>query len=415
MTGVAPHPVLKEEYEWEHAVKAFLGPDAELISVSRWIGDSRVYVRRDRLALIRSLATANPPPVNSLHFEAEILKRLGWEAECISEDEWEALRVSRIEGAPLERRMADLSLRERALLLAQLIPQLRALHRKEVAHRDLRADNVLIEPSGRPRIIDFDRAIVGTGWTPALADWIGISSSGLSPNPYWKLALFTLIPKVQSGGRRFRARLKHMKAFEKRPLAADLKLLESAWEIAERSAANAPGQALAYYALTYKHWHFPGERPWYLRWDAIRRRVPLEGKRVLDLGSNMGLLPTFALLHGAESAVGVDADADVLRAAAMIAQAFGVSPKFRQLDLNEAPNWEEELSGSDIVVAMSLLEWLDDDRRLLNFLGCHREVIYEGHDPVEFELARVKSAGFMKREILTETERGRFLVYGRKN
>ena len=112
---------------------------------------------------------------------------------------------------------------------------------------------------------------------------------------------------------------------------------------------------------------------------------------------------------------GVDADADVLRAAAMIAEAFEVSPKFCQLDLNETPNWEEELSGSDIVVAMSLLEWLQDDRRLLNFLGCHREVIYEGHDSVEIELARVKSAGFTKREILTETERGRFLVYGRKN
>jgi hypothetical protein len=274
---------------------------------------------------------------------------------------------------------------------------------------------VLIEPSGWPRIIDFDRAIVGKGWTPALADWVGISSSGLSPNPYWKLVLFTLIPKAQSGGRRVRARLKHVTAFEKRPLAADLKLLESAWEIAERSAANAPGQGLAYYALTYKHWHFPGERPWYLRWHAIRRRVALEGKRVLDLGSNMGLLPTFALLHGAESAVGVDADADVLRAAAMIAQAFEVSPKFRQLDLNEVPSWEEELFGADIVVAMSLLEWLHDDRRLLNFLGCHREVIYEGHDPVEFELARLKSAGFTKREILIETERGRFLAYGRKN
>lgn len=415
MTGVVLHPVRDEEYDWENAVKTFLGPGAELISVSRWIGDSRVYAKGDRLALIRSLATINPPPVNSLHFEAKILERLGWEAECISEGEWEALRISRIEGAPLERRMVDLSLGERARLLVKLIPQLRALHRKEVAHRDLRADNVLIEPGGRPRIIDFDRAIVGRGWTPALADWVGISSSGLSPNPYWKLVLFTLIPKVQSGGRRLRARLKHSKALEKRPLTADLKLLEEAWEIAERSAANAPGQGLAYYALTYKHWHFPGERPWYLRWDAIRRKVPLQGKRLLDLGSNMGLLPTFALLHGAESATGVDADADVLRAAAMIAEAFEVSPKFCQLDLNETPNWEEELSGSDIVVAMSLLEWLQDDRRLLNFLGCHREVIYEGHDSVEIELARVKSAGFTKREILTETERGRFLVYGRKN
>jgi hypothetical protein len=413
MRTVGLHPVLEEEYAWEDAAERFVGPGADLIAVSRWIGDSRVYGRQDRLALIRSRETANSPPVNSLDFEAKILARLGWEAECISAGPWDALCVSRLEGVPLERRLTSLSVTERTRLLARLMPQLRELHRKGIAHRDLRADNILIQPSDRPKLIDFDRAIVARGSIAALADWIGISSAGVSPNPYWKLVLFTLVPKVQSGGRRLRARLKPTNAVSKGPVGADLTLLKRAWQIAEKSAANAPGQGLAYYALTYKHWHFPGERPWYLRWEAIRRRVPLEGKRVLDLGSNMGLVPTFALVHGADSAIGVDADPEILRAAAMIAEAFEVRPKFSRIDLNEERDWEDEVAGCDIVVAMSLLEWLENDRRLLDFLGAHAEVIYEGHDCMEIELARLKSAGFIKCEILTETERGRFLVYGR--
>jgi 2-polyprenyl-3-methyl-5-hydroxy-6-metoxy-1,4-benzoquinol methylase len=412
--GEARHRVLIEEEAWDHAARRFLGPHSQLISVSRWIGDSRVYRKGDRLATIRSLETANRPSTNSLRFEANVLERLGWPAEYVTSGRWEALRVSPIPGFPLEQDVLKLPLSARVRLLVKLIPELRELHKKQVAHRDLRPDNIVVEPTGRPRLIDFDRAIISDGFTPALADWLGICANGLSPNPYWKFALFTLVPKVQTVSRRVRNQVRRITRPQRiAPSDPDLVLAHRAWQIAEQSNANAPGQGLAYYALTYKNWHFRGERPWYYRWEAIRRGVSMDGKRVLDLGTNVGLLPVFSLIHSAKTATGVDSDARILEAAEMVARAFDVTPTYRRVDFDRDENWEADLEGADLVFAMSVLQWLKNEDRLLQFLANHAEVVYEGHESLEVEQRRLGQLGF-RVHVLTQTERGRFLLYGSK-
>ena len=176
----------------------------------------------------------------------------------------------------------------------------------------------------------------------------------------------------------------------------ELRLLEQAWSLAAASPANARGQRLAYYAFTYRHHHFVGERPWQLRWEKIRRAVDFEGKSVLELGCNMGLLSSFSLLHGARAASGVDADATIIRLAAMIAEALGLDAKFRCIGLATNERWDDDLAGADIVTAMSLYNWLDASTRLrlLKFLGRHEELLYEGHDELSVETERLRSAGF---------------------
>ena len=408
------HRVLAEEEDWHRAVRSIFREDAELVSMSRYIGDPRVYRGGGRLAKIRSLRVELPAGVSRLDAEAKILKRLGQEIDYVKTDAWEGIVLSPIDGVPLEQLLPTLSLAARTKLLLRLLPELRRTHAAHVAHRDLRLDNVLVGADGKPYLIDFDRATLGTAWSVGLADWLGIAPSGLSANPYWKLVLFTLAPRTRTLARRIRAQVvKAKQPLPGLPAEPDLMLLAKAWSLAQRSAANAPGQQVAYQAFTYKNQHFPGERPWYLRWEAIRRAVNFKGKRLVELGSNMGLLSSFALMHGATEAIGVDHDRHIIESARLVAQALGTGATFERIDLVNDPGWESKVAGADIVVAMSLLHWLPDPDRVLRFLGTHDEVIYEGHDPVDIEIAKLRSVGFDNVSIIGETERGRALLYGR--
>lgn len=305
--------------------------------------------------------------------------------------------------------MPTMSTRQRAAVLAGLIRPLMSLHRRGVAHRDLRPDNVMIDTGGRIRIVDFDRATRSTPAAAFAADWLGLGR-GAVPWPYWKLAAGTLAPRLRSVALRIRDRVRPSSPAV--PVVADpaLACLAEAWEIAARSGANAPGHRVAYYAFTFDGAHFVGERPWYLRWDRIRADVDFRGKRLLELGCNMGLLSSFALIHGAASAVGVDRDPAILESARLAARGLGVAPTFEQVDIVRDADWEQRLAGADIVAAMSLLHWLPEPERLLAFLAGHREVIYEGHDPLEVEVARLRDVGFTTITVLRETERGRPLL-----
>jgi serine/threonine protein phosphatase PrpC len=69
-----------------------------------------------------------------------------------------------VEGQTLSQWMADRPLADlRAVrdIVAQVADGLRALHRKEIIHQDLRPDNVMIDGAGTVRIIDFGSAQVG--------------------------------------------------------------------------------------------------------------------------------------------------------------------------------------------------------------------------------------------------------------
>jgi len=417
--SVSAHPVLRREREWAEAVRALLGPDADLVAVSRWIPDSRAYANDDRIAIVRFRDTAGAAS-GGLETAAEALDRLHRPVDHVVEESWEALLMPRVEGNSLEFALTQLPTRERLRVLGRVRRELAHIHAQGVAHRDLRPDNVLLRPDGEVEIVDFDRALIGEPRRTALADWVGIGPGGFSENAFWSLALFTLVPRSRSLGRRVRGLVRkprsyvHEWAEPASVVPDDVRLLARAWSIAQLSGANAPGQGLAYYAFTYRGHHLPGERPWDLRWEAIRRAVDFEGKALLELGCNMGLLSCYALLHGARSAVGIDRDSEIVEAARLVAQALGVQPELRQVDLSAAVEWEADLRGADIVTALSIVHWLPDPDRVLRFLGKHQEVIYEGHDPLDVEKKRLESVGFRKVEVVLESERGRFVLHGRR-
>jgi 2-polyprenyl-3-methyl-5-hydroxy-6-metoxy-1,4-benzoquinol methylase len=192
------------------------------------------------------------------------------------------------------------------------------------------------------------------------------------------------------------------------------KQLLRAWEIAQTSDASAPGVVHAYYSFAHGEYKFPGERPWAPRWETLNLITDYTGKRVLELGCNMSLLSCSLLLEkGAESALAVDIDAEILEAAKLVSSALNVSPEYMQVDFDSLNDWEADLSkfSPDLVFALNVLNWVKDKSRLLNFLGRFNEVIFEGHDSFEVERERFEKVGFNKVELISLTERNRPLMH----
>jgi hypothetical protein len=418
------HKVLREEEAWDRIAREFLADSPQLVSVSRFIGDSRVYRRGNVRGKIRSAKTPLPPGVNSLKDEAAISRRVGVAATYRQKDGWEALLMPWIEGAPLEHgAVRQMRLRKRIRLISTILSELRRLHARGVAHGDLHVDNVLVRPEG-VAILDFDRAVTGSGARLWWEEMRSRSPGGTPRHPLWRLILLLLTPRLKGAQARLQAlrpmrgrtvkqspgRSGHLEHTED----TDLALLRAAWALAEESDANAPGQGVAYYAFTYTGVHLSGERPWYLRWDQIRRGVEFDRKRLLELGCNMGLLSCFALLHGATSSLGVDRDRGMVGSARLVARALRVPAEFQAVDLASPEPWEDRLGGADIVTVLSLFHWLPPDAqaRLMTFLGRYREVLWEGHDHPDVEISRLRRAGFSTVITLAQSERHRAIFHG---
>jgi 2-polyprenyl-3-methyl-5-hydroxy-6-metoxy-1,4-benzoquinol methylase len=406
------HPILDDEEMWEGVASEVLGPRARLIAVSNFIADSRVYRLDETVAKIRRRSTRLPEGVAPLQDEAHTLEGLGWPVELRRIGEFDVLLEPNKPGMSLAASLHGMSMKRRIRVLAQVASALRDLHRRGIAHRDLRLDNVLIAPSGSSALVDFDRALAMSPRGAFWADWLGVGRGQRPSKPFWKLVMYTLAPRLESIGQRIRAiRRRRRPITAEQSMDPDARLLVAAWEVAAKSRANAPGQHLAYYSFTYRGLHLPGERPWDLRWEAIRTSVDLRDRKILELGCNMGLLSINAVIHGAKSAIAIDRDGEILDAARLVAKALRVEVAFEQVDIVRDAGWEERLIGADLVVAMSLLHWLPDPARLLAFLARHREVLYEGHDSTDLERSRLEAIGFTTIRELGSTERGRPLLH----
>jgi predicted methyltransferase len=157
--------------------------------------------------------------------------------------------------------------------------------------------------------------------------------------------------------------------------------------------------------------HFPGERPWALRWETISRAVSFEGKRVIELGCNLGLLSIHARLAGAASVVAVDHNQRVLDAASKAAAVFGAEVIFHRIDFDQDADWEVRLGTGDLVTALSLTYWLRDKDRIWSYLAQFSEVLFEGHEPAEEIKSRLKAHGFAVVEELGVSERNRIIFH----
>jgi 2-polyprenyl-3-methyl-5-hydroxy-6-metoxy-1,4-benzoquinol methylase len=429
---------LQEQEEWDQFIHDSLGEKAVLVSVSKFSSDCRVYRTTDSIFKIRRMTPSSVKGRNnSLEDECLILKQLSLVTGVPTAHSyrrtglWEQLEMETLP----ELRGYDPTFRKPQETFKDFWGVVRVtlqLNRLGCSHGDLLWHNVGRNVEGGISVFDFDQACLASPWRCALRDILGVGTCERRS----EFSLFNRLRDVQGIGILLRVMAKITKDLikfltktctspteridplrstfvQRAMLQADpeLEKLAQAWSVASRSNASAPGVDIAYYAIDISGINFPGERPWILRWERIRKNVEFKDKRLLELGCNMGLLSTHARLSGATSCLGIDLDKDILMAANLASRAFGADVVYRQLDLDDSSPWEEELKGFDIVSALSVLHWIKDKERVWAFIAKHKEVIYEGHESEQESERNLKRVGFAHIVRLGTTERNRQMFY----
>jgi serine/threonine protein kinase len=347
-----------------------------------------------------------------------------------------------VEGVPLSQTGFSLH------LIWRLFGVLTKISAKGVAHRDLVEGNVLVARNGSVFVIDFDQAVETSPFRAFLNNVFGLSVHGLCYGSFFSLvsslwrkrmgrlesAASVVLPSsaLKSAAkavlpssaisllRRFRSSQRWNSSL---PRIADsaptkLHLLRTAWELAQRSNASSPGIPICYYEVWEEGICFPGERPWLERWKYLRSCTNYQGKTILELGSNIGLLSSFLLRdRGAKMAICVDADPHILAASQLVGGAYAVSPISVCLNFDDDENWEEvlELFAPDIVFCLNVLNWVSNKSRMMRFLGKFNEVIFEGHEVRAVHYEQLTKIGFVNVTPIALSERGRDVFLCRKS
>jgi predicted Ser/Thr protein kinase len=308
---------------------------------------------------------------------------------------------------------------ENMIILTRVLAILWQVSSRGVAHLDLRLENILIDSKNYCYIIDFDQSVVTTSFNAVLANFMGLSRGDIIlKQRFGKTVIKKILPTILIDQIR---KIRHgIFNTEKRKLpeieestAIEVKRMIKAWQWAQKSDANAPGDSLAYYSLEFEGVKFPGERPWEERWEVLSKIEDFRGRRVLELGCNMGLLSTYLMkFENASAAIGVDYEQKIIESADIVSEVFGVNVRHIQADFDRDDNWEQPLIDfePDVVFALNVLNWLDDKQRFLNFLGQFNTVIIEGHESKEVEVERLKGVGFRNHNLIHISERGRPII-----
>lgn len=431
----------QEQNEWDNFVNQAIGSDAKLLSVSVYSSDSRIYQLDERIFKIRRITPASyRGRLNSLEDEFLILKHVSSIANIpkpknyMRKKRWELMEMNKLPSLFMHDPtfgQPDESLKD----FVSVMKLAWKLNKLGCSHGDYSPQNVGRNSEGFISLFDFDQACIANPLQCWLRDFLGI---GISARPtdisllkracnveiigtfvraigFFKKAVIRLIRSFQN----WRGlTITNVTPLQNRvALLGDhnLNKLAEAWSIAATSDASSPGHSVAYYSLDISGINFPGERPWVLRWNGIEESINFEGKKFLELGSNLGLLSIHAKLNGATACLGVDIDHDIVKAATMAANAFEVDIKFRQQNLDDASQWEKELNGYDIVSALSVLHWVKNKERVWSFLGTHKEILYEGHESNDEAEDSLRKHGFVKIVRLGQSERGRQMIYAKKN
>lgn len=185
----------------------------------------------------------------------------------------------------------------------------------------------------------------------------------------------------------------------------DMGLIERAWGMSTGGMGRKP-----YYSIIISGKKFEGERAWELRWKKFRGALDWDHRRILDLGTCMGVVPAFLFKYfNIDSATAIDFNQHHIIATELVKKAFRIpEEKMRIINIDLDNSDYEEVLGYDydVVFCFSFLRWIKDKDRLLKYLSNFENILFEAHDLDGDVVTTFKNIGFTTHKLLGESRIG---------
>ena len=131
---------LKENVEWDRFIERSLGVRAQLIFVSRFSSNRRIYLLGDRIAKVRKITREPFTRAQDLAGEFKLLSRLRdvdgvpQNPTFIHEDGWEALQYDYVQGKKLETLLNERATCLKIQILFRILKLIVSINRHGIAN-----------------------------------------------------------------------------------------------------------------------------------------------------------------------------------------------------------------------------------------------------------------------------------------
>lgn len=243
------------------------------------------------------------------------------------------------------------------------------LHNQRLAHRDVCPENVVVDETYNPYLIDFE-------WSHPCDGTIGEDCVDFEPWACPERAV--AVHQMGMEQRGFHTIVQYVRGI-------DLSQKEHGFK-------GVPYQAI----------DGVGERDCERRWNLMQPDV--KGKSVIDIGCNLGWFVRKSLDEGAFSAWGLDFDASVLGAAKGLSAEYEHAYLYEQ-DFNEPPEDWSVTGHWDVGFCLSVLQHLNNPDRVFDWLLEHCDTLYIEQPPRFITEHMAQKLAYA--DYIGESERGR--------
>ena len=138
---------------------------------------------------------------------------------------------------------------------------------------------------------------------------------------------------------------------------------------------------MLYYEININNINFPGQRPFYTRMNDIVNNI--KGKRILDIGSNIGLIGLFLIYyHNVEHVTFIEHDVECCKIIKDLANLLKIKDKIKIInnDFNKI-NFKKELGFEfDSVIMLSSFKYFNNKEEQMNYFNEFNNILFEGDD-----------------------------------